>query len=84
MEDTNGNMGPQDNDMFHTARGQMMKSDQKQIVTGLDKLENPESTDQSDQIFDSSVSRDINTGSVEDQGGITYKGLKKGSGGIFR
>lgn len=62
---------------FSTRNGVFMKSGQKQIVTGMDKLKNPVTPETSDQIFDSSVSRDINTGSVMDQGGIDYKGLKK-------
>lgn len=87
MED---NMGKDVNDVRQkdygrsTMDGVFMKSDQKQIVTGMDKLVNPKSGDTSDQIFDSSASRDINTGSVKDMGGIDYKGIKKGSGGIFR
>lgn len=49
------------------------------IVTGMDKLVNPKAYDPVDQIFDSSPARDINEGSVMDQGGIEYKGLKKGN-----
>lgn len=67
-----------------TLDGKFMKIDQKQIITGMDKLVNPKMPSCADTIFDSSPSRDINTGSVEDKGGIEYKGLKTGSGGIFR
>jgi hypothetical protein len=70
-------MADTDTDYFHTARGTSMKSGQKQIVTGMDKLVNPKTPTVVDQVFDSSASRDINEGSVKDQGGIQYKGLKK-------
>jgi hypothetical protein len=69
---------------FSTAHGVAMKTGQKQIVTGMDKLVNPTSPTTIDQIFDSSPSRDINEGSVKDQGGISYKGVKEGSKGVFR
>lgn len=58
-----------------TNMGQPMKSTQKQIVTGLDRLVNPERPTDADTIFDSSFGRDINTGSVDSSGGINYKGL---------
>lgn len=60
-----------------TTSGQPMKTSQKQIVTGMDKLRNPEGYDTVDQIFDSSTARDINEGSADMSGGIDYKGLKK-------
>lgn len=68
-----------DNDMFHTARGIMMKLGQKQIVTGMDKLNNPRETSQADTLFDSSPSRDINVGSAVNSGGIDYKALNNGN-----
>jgi hypothetical protein len=49
------------------------------IVTGMDKLVNPKSTDQGDQVFDSSPSRDINVGSVKNEGGIQYKAVNNGN-----
>lgn len=59
---------------FNTTAGTSIKG--SGIVTGMDKLVNPKYSDQTDQIFDSSVSRDINVGETMDQGGIKYKGLK--------
>lgn len=62
---------------YSTTSGESMKGGS--IVTGMDKLVNPTSTPMTDQIFDSSASRDINSGSVMNEGGITYKGLKAGN-----
>lgn len=64
---------------YSTTSGISMKQGQKQIVTGMDKLVNPKGMTQSDTIFDSSPSRDINAGSVNDEGGIDYKALKAGN-----
>lgn len=49
------------------------------IVTGMDKLVNPQPYSAVDQIFDSSPARDINEGAPMNQGGIEYKGLKSGN-----
>lgn len=49
------------------------------IVTGMDRLVNPVSPSEHDQIFDSSPARDINSGERKNEGGISYKGLKAGN-----
>lgn len=64
-------------DEYTTASGTSMKGGK--IVTGMDKLINPDPTPMLDQIFDSSPSRDINSGSTVNEGGIQYKGLKSGN-----
>lgn len=62
---------------YSTTSGESTKGGK--IVTGMDKLVNPKSTPRLDQIFDSSPSRDINEGSVQNEGGIDYKSLNNGN-----